>query len=399
MGPGGRAIGPAAARRFVIAGVVTLSLWGCSPREQETVRKPPAAQVLPAAPEYPDRRPREKKRIDVRGIYVTSWTAGGQTRWSELVKFVDASELNAMVIDVKDDGNLSYSVDLPLAKKIGADKKRIPDIDIKLAILQAKDIYPIARITCFRDNILPLRRRDLAVQRSDGSPWRDRSGHTWLDPYRKENWDYLVGVAIDAAKRGFREIQWDYVRFPSEGRSSSMRFPGKDERTEVQVIGEFLEYAHEKLQPYNVWVAADVFGLVTRSERDLGIGQNFSEMSKHLDYICPMIYPSHYSSGEYNLKDPNRSAYLVVLRAVKEANVNLKKGKSECRIRPWLQDFSLFGVRYGERQVRAQMQASRENGVTGYLFWNASNRYTSSAYYPKPKGRTATKIRSPGVKH
>ena len=336
----------------------------------------------------------------VRAAYVSGYTAG-TGRWADMLALVDKSELNALVIDVKEDGMISYDTEIPLAVKADASRDLIPTIDEKLDELKKRKVFAIARITCFRDKIVPKTRPDLAIQRPDGSPWRDRAGHLWLDPYNKENWDYNVDLAVDAAKRGFGEIQWDYVRFPSEGRSRPHVFPAKkkdDLRSEARVIANFLEYAREKLRPYNVIVSADVFGLTTSAspDYDLGIGQKLALMMPHLDYICPMVYPSHYARGEYGIPHPNASPYRTVFRALKDGQQRVKG--TNCKIRPWLQDFSL-GVRYGERQVRDQIKAARDNGIHGYLLWNASNRYTSAALIPprkkaKPVRTVATKKQS-----
>ena len=240
---------------------------------------------------------------------------------------------------------------------------------------------------------LPRKKRpDLAVQRPDGKQWRDRSGHYWLDPYNKANWDYNVDVAIDAAKRGFNEIQWDYVRFPSEGAKSGRVYPAKtkeDQRSEARVIAEFLKYAKDKLKPYDVLVTADIFGLTVsaKPDDDMGIGQKIDLMIPNLDVICPMIYPSHYNRGEYGIPYPNAAPYRTISTALGYAVPRVKG--TNCRIRPWLQDFSL-GVRYGEPEVRAQLKAMREHGIEEYLLWNAGNRYTVSALAPPKSAKKKT---------
>ncbi|MES2461896.1 MAG: putative glycoside hydrolase [Armatimonadota bacterium] len=334
----------------------------------------------------------------VRGIYISGWVTGGTTRWKQLLDIVDTTEINSVVIDVKEDGMMSYATDIPLAVQVGANHKMIPDINAKMEELHKRKIFSIARITCFRDHVTARKRPDLAVQRTDGSPWRDRSGHYWLDPYNKANWDYNVDVAIDAAKRGFGEIQWDYVRFPSEGARAGRRYPAKakdDLRSEARVISDFLRYAREKLKPYNVAVSADVFGLTVaaKPESDMGIGQKIDLMTPHLDVICPMIYPSHYGRGEYGIAHPNASPYRTVSLALRDS-VKRVEG-TNCKVRPWLQDFSL-GVRYGVPEVRAQIKAGRDRGVSEYLLWNASNRYTVAALRtpkakPAPKAKTVAK--------
>jgi hypothetical protein len=317
----------------------------------------------------------------VRGIYLSGWTTGGTKRWGQLLDIVDETEINSVVIDVKEDGMMSYAADIPLAVEVGANHKMIPDIDAKMEELHKRKIFSIARITCFRDRLVARKRPDLAIQRADSSPWQDPSGHYWLDPFNKTNWDYNVDVAIDAAKRGFGEIQWDYVRFPSEGDRTTRRYPAKEKydlRSDARVISEFLQYSREKLKPYNVKVSADVFGLTVsaKPDYDTGIGQKIDLMTPHLDVVCPMIYPSHYSRGDYGIAHPNASPYRTVSIALRDSVKRVKGTK--CKVRPWLQDFSL-GVRYGVPEVRAQIKAGRDRGVSEYLLWNAANRYTVAA--------------------
>lgn len=365
---------------------------GAAGTEQQEASLSEADRIKANVPKPPSDEP-------VRGLYMTGWTTGGTKRWGQLLDLIDRTELNAVVIDVREDGELAYDVDVPLAKEVKANAKMISNIDAKLAELRKRNIYPIARIVCFRDEVAPKKRRDLAVQKPDGTPWRDASGHYWLDPYNKKNWDYNIDVAIDAAKRGFGEIQWDYVRFPSEGGLNTMRFPAKakdDTRSKARVIANFLEYAYERLKPYGVVVSADIFGLTVsaKPDDDMGIGQKIDLMAEHLDYICPMIYPSHYNKGEYGIPNPNASPYRTVHKALDYATDRMK-GK-RCKIRPWLQDFSL-GHRYGVAEVRAQMKASREHGINEFLFWNAGNRYTAAAFAPS-KEIQAERARKKGTK-
>lgn len=365
---------------------------------------PPDAEGPPMTRTPPPTAVKTSPTEPVRALYMSGWVAGGTTRWHQLLDIVDRTELNAVVIDVKEDGMLSYAApNVALAAETGADQKMIPDVDAKLAELKKRNIYAIARITVFRDKIVPRKKPALAIQRPDGSPWRDRSGHYWLDPYSKAAWDYNVAVAEDAARRGFDEVQWDYVRFPSEGARSGRRYPSKaknDARSEARVIADFLAYAREKLGPAGVKVSADVFGLTLSADDDLGIGQKLALMAPHLDFVCPMVYPSHYGRGGLGVAYPNASPYQTVFRALRDGNKRLKAvPNNACMMRPWLQDFSL-GVRYGEKQVRAQIEAARANGVKEYLLWNAANRYTTAALVPpKPKKtRQARRRSSPTAK-
>jgi len=333
----------------------------------------------------------------VRAIYLSGYTTGTKDLWSRALSVVDKTEINAVVIDVREDGMISYVTDIPLAKATGANKKLVLNIDEKLAECKKRNIFTIARITVFRDKIVPRKRPNLAIQFPDGSPWRDRAGHYWLDPYNTENWDYAVDLASDAAKRGFDEIQWDYVRFPSEGKRATRRYPARkkgETRSEARVIADFCKYAKEKLEPLGVALSADVFGLATSADDDLGIGQKLTLMAPHLDVICPMVYPSHYGRGAYGIAHPNASPYRTVLIGLRAGNKRLKG--IDCKQRPWLQDFSLGKVRYGEKQVRAQIKAARDNGIREYLLWNASNRYTTAALVP-PKPKKTRTSKKPAV--
>lgn len=323
----------------------------------------------------------------VRGLYLTGWSAGSSRKMAQVIDLIQRTELNAVVIDVRDDGEISYDVDVPLARQVGAIRRMIPNIDRLMATLRKHDIFPIARITCFRDKILPRKRPDLAVQTPDGRVWKDPAGHTWLNPYKKENWDYAVDVARDAIKRGFKEIQFDYIRFPSEGAVTRIYYPGnpRGSRRKDQ-IEAFIRYASEKLRAEGVWVSADVFGLVCITRDDMGIGQTATNVARHVDYLCPMVYPSHYAYGEYGMPDPNKQPYRTVLLSLRDELKKLRAEKLKTKLRPWLQDFSLRGVRYGVAEVRAQHRALQELGIKEYLLWNAANRYTEAAI---PKARPA----------
>lgn len=320
----------------------------------------------------------ERKPVSVRGIYLTGYTAGSATRVDELIKLIDETELNAVVIDVKDDsGQVTYATDAPELRAIpGAVSGKIKDIDALMGQLAAHDIYPIARIVTFKDSVFASAHPEFAVKHSDGSVWRDRTGQGWLNPYKKENWEYALAVARDAVRHGFREIQFDYVRFPSDGKVRDMVFPGADERSHKEVIRDFLKYAREQLAPLGVYVSADVFGLVTAAVDDLTIGQQYEDIVANVDYVCPMVYPSHYGPGNYGLADPDSAPYETVLKAMQDAI--RRRAEGQAIIRPWLQDFSLRH-HYGPAEVRAQIQAVYDAGLNEWILWNPFNKYTVDA--------------------
>lgn len=320
----------------------------------------------------------EPEPVEVRGIYLTAYTAGRPDLFGPLLRLVEETELNAMVIDAKNDsGVVTYRSEVPAVVEAGAWKDGIPDVGGFLKTLNNKGIYSIARIVTFKDPVWGEKRPDLAVEHRNGGVWRDRTGAAWLNPYKKDNWDYVISIAKEAARKGFREIQFDYVRFPSDGNLQAIVYPDQDERPKAQVIAEFLTYARKELKPYRVFISADIFGLTTTYTDDMGIGQHLETLAPTVDYLSPMVYPSHYSLGNYGLRDPDAAPYDTVFRAMTDARERLE-GKYAVIIRPWLQDFSLRN-KYGSKEVAAQIKAAQDAGMKEWLLWNPSNRYTGGA--------------------
>jgi hypothetical protein len=328
----------------------------------------------------------------VKGIYVTAWTAGGTKKLGKLLDIVERTELNSMVIDVRDSGEMYFKTGIALADETGATTVAVVKPETLFAKLKKRNVWPIARVAIFRDNFVPKKYPQRAVQRPDGSLWKDRSGNTWLDPYNKKNWEYIARTVDFALDLGFPEIQLDYVRFPSEGKMDSMRFPARTSysKTEVdpaQVIAEFCDYIGKRVRDRGAQYSADIFGIISSSTTtDQGIGQSLEIIAKPFDVISPMVYPSHYAKGEYGVKDPNRSPYAIVKKSLQD----YKDKVPEAKVRPWLQDFSLFGVRYGAKEVRAQIKAAKELGYEEYLLWNAGNNYTEGALAKAEKEASAS---------
>lgn len=325
-----------------------------------------------------DNRPVKKEPVKAKGIYMSGSIFNYGKYFTNLVKLVEDTELNALVIDIKDDqGYLTTEIGTPIAAEIKPRIHKGVNARDNMDILIEKGIYPIARIVVFKDPTLAEGKPELAIKRKDGSLWRDRKGLAWVDPHNKLVWEYSVNVAKEAAKLGFREIQFDYVRFPTDGDMSNVVYPYATGQSKEDVIRDFLAYAKEELEPYNVYLAADVFGLTTLTIDDMGMGQKFEKIMTQVDYICPMIYPSHYGPGNYGFQNPNAYPYEIVKNALLDA---LKKAKdSPVIIRPWLQDFNLGKPAYGPAQVRAQIKATYDAGLEEWILWNAGNRYTGEA--------------------
>lgn len=323
------------------------------------------------------------KPIHVKGIYITAWIAGSTNRMGELLNMIDNTELNCMVIDVRDSGMMYFKTGIPLAAECKATSVGVPKPDKLMEKLVAHHVWPVARIACFRDNYVPLKHPERAVLLPTGQPWKDRSKHTWLDPYDKRNWEYLAQTVEFAMDAGFPEIQLDYVRFPSEGKSSTQVFPNKKNYPDPKaapedVVQAFAQYIADKVHAKGKLLSADIFGIISSSKSDQGIGQELEKVAKPFDIVSPMCYPSHYHKGEYGIKDPNQAPYEIIRKSLTDYRKRIP-GKT---LRPWLQDFSM-GVHYDASKVRAQIKAAEELGYTDWLLWNAGNHYTREALRPK----------------
>jgi hypothetical protein len=330
----------------------------------------------PAAPKVDPLAPR-KAPAEIRGVHVTMALASLPGKLDE---YFALEGLNTIELDVKDEnGEIGFVPSaVPLARRIGAAK---PYYKPKVVARQARQqgVYLIGRVVCFEDPVLSTKRPELAVQRPDGSVWANNAGLGWTDPYDKRVWDYVVDVAEAAARAGFDEIQFDYVRFPSDGNLSQIVYPAKTKTPQGWVIAQFLQYASKRLKPLGVRVTADVFGL--SATRNLGIGQFPRRIGRYVDAIYPMVYPSHYNAGEYDLPDPNDYPAETVASSLRDFERELYGMKTQ--VVPWLQDFSL-GRTYTLADVQAQITAALAAGSSGFLLWNPAGVYTAAALTYEP---------------
>ncbi|CAI6026814.1 hypothetical protein PAECIP112173_00476 [Paenibacillus sp. JJ-100] len=346
-------------------------------------------QIVPSADNPPVKVDPQPDAPVVKGIYVTAYSAGG-ARMEQLLELTDQTELNAMVIDIKDDlGYITYPTKNKAITKMGEAKSFIPDIEALMKRLEKHNVYPIARIVVFKDTILAKKKPNLSFRNKDGSVWANGKGDSFVNPYDKEVWDYNVEIAKEAAKLGFKEIQFDYVRFPEgfETRAEKLKYNQTDQ-SRVDVVAEFVQYARKELAPLGVRVSVDIFGYAASVPAAEGIGQDFVKISENVDVISPMVYPSHYSTGWYGVKDPDKDPYTTIKGSMKDTHKKLEPTKERKPIiRPWIQDFtaSWLGsghyIKYGKKQVEDQIKAMKEMDVDEYLLWNASNRYTPGVQY------------------
>ncbi len=366
-----------------------------SDQNNDPVNTEPSQTVEVAEPEDP--RPVFTYPDAVRGIYVTGHSAGGE-KFSTLVQLLDSSDLNAMVIDIKDDyGNITFKMDedSPL---YDSSKPIIKDPKAMLQTLSEHEIYPIARIVVFKDTILAQKRPELSFV-AGSQVWKNNRGEAFVNPFLKEVWDYNLQVAKAAVELGFQEIQFDYVRFPEGFEKKSLQYSAGDYQelngqdpvqARIQAVTDFVAYARQELKQYDVDVSVDIFGYTVTLEDTPGIGQNFKKISSNVDVISSMIYPSHW--GPYNLgvPKPDLDPYQLVANYVVKEKEQLFQLENPPVSRPWIQDFTARWLGsgnyrvYGKAEVEAQIQALNEAGISEFLVWNAANNYTPGVDYTPP---------------
>ncbi len=329
-------------------------------------------------------------RVEVKGIYLTIHSAANAL--GRLDKFIELSketQINTFVIDVKDDhGNMLFQTEAAKKFDTNANKNApIKDMEAFMKKLKDNNIYTIARIVCFKDPQYAARYPEKAITyRSNGKPLTKRDGIIWISPHDRQLWEYNIEVSKEAAKAGFNEIQFDYVRFPtSNGGELDKYVDYKNELNESKpvTIQRYLKYARQELAPLNVYISADIFGQVGSVQGDMGLGQYWEAVSNVVDYVSPMMYPSHYGNGVYGLSVPDAFPYETIDRGIKDALERNKNIETPAIIRPWIQDFTATWVegyiKYGVEEVKAQIRALEENGVNEFMLWNSGNKYTDGA--------------------
>lgn len=344
---------------------------------------------------------------EVRAVYMTSCYAGTPSLREGLVRLIEETELNSIVIDIKDyTGLISFKSNQSDLAEAYATHCPVWNMKEVIHDINSRGIYVIGRITVFQDNYLPKIRPDLAVlKKSDGMVWRDYKGISFTDPSAKEVWDYHVRLSKEAYEIGFDELNFDYIRFPSDGPMGDTHYPHSLDGNKADIMENFFAYLYQELKHIGVVTSADLFGLTTTTKDDLGIGQIWEKALPYFDYISPMVYPSHYNFGFKGLGNPNHHPYEVVNLSLKDAvertvatttavktigaerlgtstpPIYTKYSYTAKKIRPWLQDFR-YGGPYTAQDVRLQIQATYDAGINSWMLWDPANRYTPSALEP-----------------
>lgn len=323
----------------------------------------------------------------VKAIYISSWAAGTKDFRKRILNKIEGTEINSVVIDIKDySGRISFNVSDSYLKEIGSVENRIPDIIDFINELHNKEIYVIGRISVFQDPYLTKHKPDLAVKKlSDKNTlWTDYKGIGWLDAGAEEVWKYIVAISKESYSIGFDELNFDYIRFPSDRNMKDIYYPFSENKIKAEVIRDFFSYLHENLKESNITTSANLFGMTITNTNDLNIGQILEFATPYFDFIAPMIYPSHFPNGWNGYAVPAKEPYNVIKISIEKGIERLKIiNENPQKIRVWLQDFNL-GAKYTPDMVTAQIQAVNDAGLDSWMLWDPSNTYTHEALIFKP---------------
>lgn len=319
---------------------------------------------------------------NVRALYMSAWVASTPSIRQKIIDLADSSEINAVVIDIKDaTGRVSFLVDDPTVSDTGSPKDLIKNISELIQTLHDKNIYVIGRISVFQDPYLTQKKPEWALKtKSTGAIWKDRKGLSFLDPTKEDVWDYVTALAQESYAKGFDEINFDYIRFPSDGNLKDIAYPTSI-ASKADAIRLFWEHIHQVMTlESHIPTSADVFGLTTEATDDMGIGQVLENALPNFDFVAPMIYPSHYPEGYQGFANPATKPYEVVTIAMKKGVARAAAlGMDASKFRPWIQDFNM-GATYTAGMIKDQIRALHEQGIDSYMVWDPANTYTTEAY-------------------
>ena len=320
--------------------------------------------------------------FEAKGIYITFGLLASEEKVWALIDMVARTGLNAIVVDIKgDSGRLAYHSQNSLALEIGAEQKGLMEAQELLRLCRERGIYTIARLVVFKDSVLARGRPDLAIKRPDGTLFADSKGSSWVDPFREEIWGYNIAIAREVAALGFDELQFDYIRFPTDGETGSLIYSqASTAESRYGAIQEFMAQLEGALEPFHVFTSADIFGLTAWLDHEAKIGQMVENVAPYVDYLSPMLYPSTFTPGLLHWgadKRPSEYPYEVVY----ESLIRIRD-RTDKPLRPWLQHFAdyQYHLPFGLEEYRAQMEAAYDAGAEGWLFWNASGIYEEALF-------------------
>ena len=313
--------------------------------------------------------------IHVKALYLSFWGANMKSKTiKRILKIIDETEINTIVVDVKNEyGSTSYKTSFEQANKYGAWHQRtIKDITKFMDLMKSKNIYTIARVVVFKDELQASNNPEYAIKKKNGKIWRNHDDMAWVDPYDKRSHEYTISIAEDAAKVGFDEINFDYIRFPAKSGLNFCQTNNQENR--IKAIGEFLSSAQNRLRKYGVFISVDTYGNICWSKDDNNIGQTVTSLAKHADYLAPMLYPSGFAKGSFFLDYPSEHPHTVIYRSIK----NTKDRIETKRVRPWLQYFKDYAHKkryYKKFEITEQIRASDDVDTSGWMMWSPSSKY------------------------
>ena len=343
----------------------------------------------------------QKLRTDlstpIRGLYINRFAAQSTKKMQRLIGVADSTEINAFVIDIKDEFGLNFHSSDPLLQKNEGTAPKVANMKALVDTLNAHGILPIARMVVFKDSVTARMNPDHTIRKADGLPWRDKKGLTWVNPYANAIWEYNFRVAEEAIKMGFGEVQFDYIRFPEPYKSLPPQvFPEQNGRTKQQALSEFLNAANKRIDKYGVRTTADIFGLVTTVKGALEVGQEWEPLTKSVDVLLPMVYPSHYPHGSFGIARPNAEPYNVIHIAISRARErNAALGLNGQRVRPWIQAFTLGSPKYGPAEIEEEKRAVYDSGYDSWVMWNPGSQY--DVFRPAFEKTTVSRAKNPPV--
>ena len=318
--------------------------------------------------------------ITIHALYLTFWGASGNSQtMKNIFRIIDKSNVNAIVVDMKNEyGSTMFKTSFQEANSYGAHKNRTNrNIQRFMKMMKDRDIYTIARIVTFKDEIQASHNPQYAIKNAKGEIWRNADKMAWVDPFNIKSHNYTIRIAQEAAKVGFDEINFDYIRFPAKSDLHYSKI--NNQKNRIKAISDFLDEAKQKLRKYGVFISVDIYGNVCWSKDDNGIGQTIPSLAKHVDYIAPMLYPSCFSSGSFNFKHPAKHPYHVIYRSV----LHIKDMINPQRVRPWLQyfkDYSVTRLDYNAKEVQEQIRATIHTKTDGWMLWSPSSNYKLNCF-------------------
>ncbi len=324
--------------------------------------------------------------IKVKALYLTFWGASNNSKTlKRIFKLIEETDANAIVVDVKNEyGSTQFRTGFKQANRYGAHKNRVNrDIKKFIKMLKERNIYTIARIVTFKDELQASNNPDYAIRKSDTNQtiWRNHDNMAWVDPFDERSHNYAISIAEEAAKAGYDEINFDYIRFPAK---KGLIYSQKStQKNRIKAIESFLDKAKLRLRKYGVFISVDTYGNICRVKDDSGIGQKVSSLASHADYLAPMLYPSGFAKGSFSFKYPTDHPYEVIFRSIKGIRDRVKSA----RIRPWLQHFKDYTKRkkeYARDEIQAQINAAEDAGTNGWMMWSPSSRYNSDYLIKNP---------------